>query len=168
MSAESLLLPSPLDKELPAMAPPDSGLGGRLVVRIPRGGCGNALMLMVFRNVFPAPFTPGVVLSLGKTVLPPGVVRAARFECEGARIPLFGNRGGEVLVLESDMVGMFPVLFRVFVVGSAGRAEVGGPYEGLDGRGSAAAIVIYFRLYQDLALRGEDDDIEQPSLTSLF
>lgn len=141
MSADSLLLPMPLDKALPGSAPPDNGLGGRLAVRIPRGGCGNALMLIVFRIVFPAPFTPGVVLNLGRVVLPPGVVGAERFDAEGARRPLFGNRGGEVLILESEMVGMFPVLFLVFVVGNAGNAVVGGPYEGLDGRGIAAAIV---------------------------
>lgn len=141
MSADSLLLPMPLDKALPGSTPPDNGLGGRLAVRIPRGGCGNALMLIVFRIVFPAPFTPGVVLNLGRVVLPPGVVGAERFDAEGARRPLFGNWGGEVLILESEMVGMFPVLFRVFVVGSAGNAVVGGPYEGLDGRGIAAAIV---------------------------
>jgi hypothetical protein len=141
VSADSLLLATPLDKALLGIAPPDNGLGGRLAVRIPRGGCGNALMLIVFRIVFPAPFTPGVVLILGRVVLPPGVAGAERFECEGARRPLLGNRGGEVLVLESEIVGMFPVLFRVFVVGSAGNAVVGGPYEGLDGRGNAAAIM---------------------------
>lgn len=141
MSADSLLLPAPLDKALVGTAPPDNGLGGRLAVRIPRGGCGNALMLIVFRIVFPAPFTPGVPLSFGRVVLPPGVVGAERFECEGARMPLLGNRGGEVLILDSERSGMFPVLFRVFVVGNAGNADVGGPYDGLDGRGNAAAIM---------------------------
>jgi hypothetical protein len=100
-------------------------------------------MLIVFRIVFPAPFTPGVGLNLGRVVLPPGVVGAERFACEGARIPLLGNRGGEVFILDSVRRGMFPVLFRVFVVGNAGNAVVGGPYEGLDGRGKAAAIVNY-------------------------
>ena len=98
-------------------------------------------MLIVFRIVFPAPFTPGVDLNLGRVVLPPGVVGAERFACEGARIPLLGNRGGEVFILDSVRSGMFPVLFRVFVVGNAGNAVVGGPYEGPDGRGKAAAIV---------------------------
>lgn len=86
-------------------------------------------MLICFRIVLPAPFTPGVVLSLGRVVLPPGVPGAEVevFEDEGARRPLFGSRGGEVLILESEMVGMFPVLFRVFVVGKAGNAVVGGP-----------------------------------------
>lgn len=55
-------------------------------------------MLIVFRIVFPAPFTPGVGLNLGRVVLPPGVVGAERFACEGARIPLLGNRGGEVFI----------------------------------------------------------------------
>lgn len=149
MSADSLLLPNPLDKVLLGIAPPDNGLGGRLVVRIPRGGCGNALMLIVFRIVFPAAFTPGVALNLGRVVLPPGVVGAERFECEGARSPLFGNRGGEVLSLASERVESFPVLFRVFVVGNAGNAVVGGPYEGLDGRGNAAAIMNIALVDQD-------------------
>ena len=32
------------------------------------------------------------------------------------------------------------MLLRVFVVGSAGRADVGGPYDGREGRGIEAAI----------------------------
>lgn len=158
MSADSLLLPSPLDKALLGIAPPDNGLGGRLAVRMPRGGCGKALMLIVFRIVLPAPFTPGVVLNLGRlTLLPPGVAGAERFDAEGARRPLLGNRGGEVLILESVMVGMFPVLFRVFVVGKAGKAVVGGPYEGLDGRGIAAAIMNVALVDQDW--RTEDQKV---------
>lgn len=34
----------------------------------------------------------------------------------------------------------FPVLFRVLGIGKAGNAAVGGPYEGLDGLGIAAAM----------------------------
>jgi len=127
LSEDSLLLPATLETPLPGNAPPDNGLGGKLVVRMPLGGCGNALMLIVFLIVFPAAFTPGVVLNLGSVVLPPGVVGGTTFETEGARRPLFSNRGGEVETLESEIVGIFPVLFLVFVVGNAGNAVVGGP-----------------------------------------
>ena len=139
MSADSRLLPGPLESALPGTAPPDNGLGGKLVVRMPRGGCGNALILIVFRIVFPAPFTPAVVLSFGKAVLPPGVA-GLRLE-EGARRPLFGRLGVEAPGLVSERVGMLPVLFRVFAAGNAGNGDCGGPYDGLDGRGRAAAIV---------------------------
>jgi hypothetical protein len=140
VSAESLLLVDPLAKALPGIAPPDKGLGGRLVVRIPRGGCGNALILIVFLSVFPVAFTPGVVRNFGKVRLLTGVVGAV-CDVEGARRPLFG-KGVDVPDFESEnveSVGMVPVLFRVF--GSAGNADVGGPYDGLEGRGIAAAIV---------------------------
>lgn len=33
------------------------------------------------------------------------------------------------------------MLFRVFGIGKAGSADVGGPYEGLEARGKVAAIV---------------------------
>jgi hypothetical protein len=98
------------------------------------------LILIVFLIVFPAAFTPGVVLNFGKVTLVVGVVGAV-FDVEGARRPLFG-KGVEAPDLESESVesvGMAPVLFRVF--GSAGNADVGGPYDGLEGRGIAAAIV---------------------------
>lgn len=41
---------------------------------------------------------------------------------EGARRPLLGIACDELVI-----VGMAPVLFLVFVVGIAGKAEVGGP-----------------------------------------
>jgi hypothetical protein len=112
-----------LSEAPPGVKPPDNGLGGKLVVRTPPlGGCGNALMLIVFRIVFPAPFTPGAVRNLGRAVLlPPGV--DGRLDVEGARRPLFGNPPACRLAI----VGTLPVLFRVFVVGNAGSAVVGGP-----------------------------------------
>jgi hypothetical protein len=141
-SADSLLLA----EVLPGAIPPDKGLGGRLAVRMPpRGGCGKALMLIVFLIVFPALFTPGVVRDLGRVELPPGVVGGGSCDVEGARSPLFGRLGVEAPDLKSDTVGIPPVLFRVFVVGNAGKAEVGGPHEGLEGRGRDAAIVDNFR-----------------------
>jgi hypothetical protein len=111
----------------PGTNPPDNGLGGRLVVRTPippRGGWGNAFTLMVFLTVFPAPFTPEAVRNFGRAVLlPPGV--EGRLDVEGARSPLFGRV--EASAFKVAIVGTMPVLFRVFVVGSAGRAVVGGP-----------------------------------------
>ena len=135
-SEDSLRLPP----VLPGVAPPDNGLGGKLVVRTPpRGGCGNALILIVFLIVFPAALTPGAVRNLGRVVFPPGVVGGGRCDVEGARSPLFGRLGVDP-VSKSETVGMLPVLLRVFVVGKAGSADVGGPYDGLDGRGIEAAM----------------------------
>jgi hypothetical protein len=115
--------------EFPGIAPPDNGLGGKLAVLTPpRGGCGNALILMVFLIVFPAPFTPGVARNFGRAVLDPGVVGGAIPEDDGARNEDFGMRGGDPSdLLICDGVGIFPVLLRVFVVGNAGNAVVGGP-----------------------------------------
>jgi len=127
VSAEPLLFgPGPA-------SPPDNGLGGRLVVRTPpRGGCGNAFMLIVFLIDLPAPFTPGPVRNLGRTVelpfgVPPGVPSGVegRLDTEGARRPLFGKP--EASDLRLAIVGTFPVLLRVFVVGRAGKAVFGGP-----------------------------------------
>ncbi len=42
---------------------------------------------------------------------------------------------------KSESVGIPPVLFRVFVAGSAGNADVGGPYDGLEGLGKAAILI---------------------------
>jgi len=114
---------------LEGVKPTDKGLGGRLDVRIPKpgdarpplGGCGNAFILIVFRNVFPAPFTPGVVRSFGNAVLPPGVVgKLGKLGDEGARRPLFPE-----VACRLETVGTIPVLFLVF--GNAGSAVVGGP-----------------------------------------
>ena len=112
--------------------PPDNGLGGKLAVRTPpRGGWGKALMLIVFLTLFPAPFTPGVVLNFVRfVVLPPG--DEGRLDVEGARSPLRGSAGvagvpGVEAALRFASVGMAPVLLRVLVVGKAGSAVVGGP-----------------------------------------
>ena len=131
-SVDPLLLPGVAD-----VNPPDKGLGGRLeVLTPPRGGCGKAFMLMVFLMVFPAAFTPGVVRNFGSVVCE--LDAEGRPDVEGARSPLFGKLGGVLSKL--DTVGIAPVLFRVFVEGKAGRAVVGGPYDGLEGLGIAAAM----------------------------
>jgi len=85
-------------------------------------------MLIVFLIDFPAPFTPGPVRNLGRTVeLPFGVPSGVegRLDTEGARRPLFGKP--EASDLRLAIVGTFPVLLRVFVVGRAGKAVFGGP-----------------------------------------
>lgn len=138
-SVDPLLEAIPPIIGLPGIVPPDSGLGGRLVVRTPLGGCGNAFMLMVFLIVLPAAFTPGVPLCFGNGVLGPDVadVGVLKFE-EGARRPLLGRVGVDTSVFVSEIVLIPPMLFLDFV-GKAGNAVVGGPYEG---RGIVAAIVI--------------------------
>lgn len=87
------------------------------------------MMLMVFRMVFPAAFMPGVNFGFaGIELPPPGVVGVALCDAEGARKPLFGMLGVRLPEdLISEMVGMFPVLLRVFDMGNAGKAVVGGP-----------------------------------------
>lgn len=107
-----------------APAPAESGLGGKLDVRAPRGGCGKELMLIVLRIVLPCEFVPaGRVLSFGS------VLGKARLVSGGPpdddRSPVLGR--GIVRSFESVNVGIAPVLFLVFVVGIAGKAEVGGP-----------------------------------------
>jgi hypothetical protein len=126
---------------LAGVKPPESGLGGRLVVLTPpgppRGGCGKALMLIVFRIDFPAPFTPETARIFGRGA-PPGV--AGSEDVEGARNELLGILGIESERI-SGVVCMPPVLLRVFLEGRAGRAVVGGPKDGRDGRGREAAMM---------------------------
>lgn len=142
--AAGLVSAEPLRSIEPALAgvnPPDKGLGGRLAVLIPRGGCGNALILIVFLTVFPAAFDPSDGLTLGNVLLPELGVDIC--EDEGVRRPLFGMLG---VGGKSASVGIptLPVHFRVF--GSAGNPDVGGPWEGLDGLGRAA-IALYTLRY---------------------
>lgn len=123
-----------------AASPPDNGLGGRLVVLTPpRGGCGKAFILIVLRIDFPAPFTPGVVSRVFGSGVLPDIVAEGSEDVEGARNALRGRLGIEPGVI-SEGVGMLPVLLRVFFVGKAGNAVVGGPKDGLDGRGIEAMI----------------------------
>jgi hypothetical protein len=119
LSLESLLQGTPRPVILA-----ESGLGGRLDVRTPRGGCGKAFTLIVFRIVFPAPLTPGVALSFGR-LFGGDEGGSGVLVLEGARRPLFGKGVENPAV--STTVGIPPVLFLVLVVGIAGKAEVGGP-----------------------------------------
>lgn len=128
----------PLRSINPALAGvklPESGLGGRLAVLIPRGGCGNALILIVFLTVFPGVFTNGVDLTLGNVLLPELGVEIC--DDEGVRRPLFGMLG---VAGKSDNDGTPPVLFRVLIAGRAGNADIGGPFEGLNGLGRVAIV----------------------------
>jgi len=93
---------------------------------------------MVLRIVLPAPLTPGVALGFGR-LFGRGVTESDMLVLEGARRPLLGK--GVENAAGSATVGMPPVLFLVLVVGIAGNADVGGPYDGLEGRGIDAAIV---------------------------
>lgn len=97
-------------------------------------------MLMVFRIVLPAAFTPGVPRGLGRAVIGAGVVGAVCM-LEGVRRPVLGS-GVWGPSLESGIVGMAPVLFLVFVVGIAGNAVEGGPIDGLEGRGMVAGMLM--------------------------
>lgn len=102
-------------------------------------------MLIVFLKVFPTAFTPGVDF-LEAPLLPTGVGVCGNDDCdeEGARKPLFGKPGIAADSEDDESVGMLPVLFRVFVVGNAGKADVGGPNDGLEGLGNAAAMLRMF------------------------
>jgi hypothetical protein len=100
-------------------------------------------MLIVLRIVLPCEFVPGMVLSFGSVL---GKARpVSGGPPEGDRSPVLGR--GIVRSFESVNVGIAPVLFLVFVVGMAGKAEVGGPYDGREGRGIEAAMVyVWIRL----------------------
>jgi len=141
LSVDSLLVPA-YGLAAAAVKPPDNGLGGRLVVLIPpgppRGGCGKALMLIVFRIDFPAALTPDTARILGRE--PPALGVVGSDDVEGARSELLGKLGIES-ERSSGEVCMPPVLLRVFFDGNAGSAVVGGPYDGLDGLGSEAAMM---------------------------
>jgi hypothetical protein len=134
-----------LEDDVRGTTPPDKGLGGRLFVRAPLlGGCGNALMLIAFRMDLPAPFTPPTSCNLGSGEGETTNGEGVPYEEDGARRPLLG-RGVCAARVASGRVGMAPVLFRVFVVGIAGKAVVGGPRGGREGLGMLAAILASMR-----------------------
>lgn len=112
------------------------GLGGTRVS--PLGGCGNELMLTLFRIVFPAPFTAGASLDCGSAGDGLG---GARLRVEGVRSPDLGVPGADLL--EVDDEGIFPVLLRVLLTGRAGKAIFGGPTEGRDGRGNVVVMAAF-------------------------
>ena len=79
---------------------------------------------------------PAISCNFGSDVVDNDVV-GVLYELEGARSPLRGSGVCNPSFM-LDKVGIAPVLFRVFVIGIAGNAVVGGPY---DGRGILAAMV---------------------------
>jgi hypothetical protein len=117
-----------------------SGLGGKLPPReiSVRGGCGNELMLTVLRIVLGAGvwgaglLAPPRLLGCGSAEV--GAGEGGPRPMEGARNELWGSPEA---ALKELVVGMPPVLLRVFVTGNAGSAIFGGPIDGRDGRGKA-------------------------------
>lgn len=121
------------------VAPPDNGLGGKLDVRIPRGGCGKEFMLIVLRTVFPAALTPGVALGFCR-LFGTGTLGSWFWLLEGARSPLLGKGVEYPDVSTIDVIP--PILFLVLLVGISGSADVGGAREGLEDRGNDVAIFV--------------------------
>lgn len=119
--------------------PAESGLGGKLVSRpSPRGGCGNEFMLTDFRNVLDEALMEETARGWGS---PPAgdAVELRKLEAlDGVRrTPDFGVDGIAMLV-ERDSP---PTDFRVLPIGSAGRAELGGPFDSRAGFGTVVDIV---------------------------
>ena len=123
------------------------GLGGTpLGVRVsPLGGCGKELMLTLLRRVFPAPLTPETAFGCGSAAVGAGP-GGARLIVEGVRRPDLGVPGADLV--DDECVGRFPLLLRVLFTGRAGRAMLGGPTEGRDGRGNVVAIVDRVGVYK--------------------
>lgn len=93
-------------------------------------------MLTDFLNVLPAAAVATKLFGWGSAVVGAGL-GGGRFAAEGARRPLLGVPGADRMELT---VGMLPVLFRVLLMGRAGRAMSGGPLEGRDGRGKVVVM----------------------------
>lgn len=58
---------------------------------------------------------------------------------EGALRPLWGVLGAD---FDGLGLGIFPVLLRVLLMGKAGRAIFGGPFDGRDGRDGRGSVVV--------------------------
>jgi hypothetical protein len=115
----------------------ESGLGGRLDIRpSPRGGCGKEFMLTVFLIDLPAALTPETDLGWGWDPVATGDAGGRRLP-DGARRPVLGVAGVDLL----KGAARFPVLFLVLLMGNAGSAIVGGPFEGRAGLGRAVDIL---------------------------
>lgn len=97
-------------------------------------------MLTDFRSVLPALLTAvEAERGVGNDEVGAGVVGGGNSVLEGARRPVFG------VLFVKDLAGVDggckPDDFRVLATGSAGRAIVGGPFEGRLGLGSAVVIL---------------------------
>jgi hypothetical protein len=83
-----------------------------------------------------SPETPETDLGVGRAPVGAGNDGGGN-AADGARRPVLGVFGVDLLA----GVGRPPVLFRVLPTGSAGRAAVGGPLDGREGRGSEADMI---------------------------
>lgn len=106
----------------------------------PRGGCGNELMLTDFRSVFPGIPLTAAETERGCNNAEPGVpaVGGGSSVEEGVRSPVLGVEVRDRAGVDG---GCRPDALRVLATGSAGRAIVGGPFEGLEGFWSAVVIL---------------------------
>lgn len=107
-------------------------------------------MLTDLRSVLPAPFTAAdAERGCGNAEDGAGVVGGGNSVLEGARSPVLG-------VFVNDRAGVDggckPDGFRVLATGSAGRAIVGGPFEGRLGLGSAVVILEPLKGYPEATL----------------
>jgi hypothetical protein len=116
------------------------------------GGCGKAPMLTVFLMVRAGvgvdPFVVGrLEVDACFALLPPGnVERVGRAE-EAEREAVSGAGRREAPDPRRDcegVAGEAAELCLVFGTGSEGNGVFGGPYEGLDGRGSVVAIMLCY------------------------
>lgn len=92
-------------------------------------------MLTVFLIVLPAALNPETDLGWGRAPEGGGVTEGSRV-VDGARRPVLGVAGVDLLCDGAREL----VLFLVLGTGSAGRAIVGGPFEGRDGLGSVVMV----------------------------
>lgn len=109
-------------------------------------------MLTDFRSVLPALFAVvDTERGCGNDVVGAGVVGGGNRVLEGARSPVLGALF--VKVLAGVDGGCRPDDFRVLATGSAGRAMVGGPFEGRLGLGSVVVILKPSKAYLSVAFR---------------
>lgn len=80
-------------------------------------------------------FRPETALGCGSADMGEGLGGGGRFVVEGALSLLWGVWGADL----AD--GMLPVLFLVLLMGRAGKAMLGGPFDGPEGRGSAVVML---------------------------
>lgn len=94
-------------------------------------------MLTVFRIVFGVcGLSPETALGCGSPDMGEGLGGGGRFAADGALSLLPGVVGAD------RAVGMLPVLFLVLLMGRAGSAMFGGPFDGPEGRGRAVVMLV--------------------------
>ena len=120
--------------------PAESGLGGKLLSRpSPRGGCGNEFMLTDFLSVLFEVFMEDTARGWGSPPAGDDVELRKLEALDGVRrTPDLGVDGIAVLV-ERDSP---PRDFRVLPIGSAGRAELGGPFDSRAGFGTVVVDIV--------------------------